>query len=364
MIQKPVLWYRLRQVVFITIAWVIIGVLVELYNSVNYDPEGNRHFVWFLFGNGAAEHLLITAIGPLMGGLVGGSFIVFFQREKLKGKTYFQKLLIHSLLYVLFVVLCILIVGLIGALFNKNDGSYWVKFKKDVFSLRVYRLLIAWYFIVIFTFFILDVSERYGAATLKRLLLGKYHAPGKEHRIFMFLDLKSSTAMAERIGDELYFRMLRYFYQVANEAIMQANGEIYQYVGDEIVISWEKDTGLKNANCIRCFDIIREAVQKRRAYFLDNFTVVPDFKAGVHSGIVATGEIGLVKKDIVYSGDVLNTTARIIALCNHYRQDMIISETLYQQLKDTPGYRFTYLDSPLLKGKAAPFAIFGVKALS
>lgn len=358
---QPSFLYKVKQVIIITICWVIIDLLLELHNAVNYDPVSRKHFLYFIFGNNAFEHFAITAIGPLLGGIFGGSFIVFYQREKLKGKTYRQKLLIHSLLYILFVSFCILVVGTVGALSSPADGSFSQEFYNDVFSLRVLRLLINWYFIVIITIFLLDVSEKYGPGTLRKLLLGKYHRPVKEDRIFMFLDLKSSTTIAEEIGEERYFQMLRFFYQVANKAIINTYGEIYQYVGDEIVISWEKQQGTKNANCLLCFTAICQAVQENRSVFTEQFGLVPAFKAGVHLGMVATGEIGTIKKDIVYSGDVLNTTARIVALCNQYKEMLIVSENLYAELKDTPGFLFTYLDSPVLRGKTVKIGLYGVK---
>ncbi len=356
----PSFLHKLRQVFFITLIWIVAGVLVELNNSIIYDPATREHYFHFIFGSNAFEHLVITAIGPLLGGILAGSFIVFYQREKLKGKTYGQKLLIHSLLYISFVVVCTLIVGVIGAMNNKADASFFQKLKEDVLSLRVLRLLITWYFIVILTIFFLDVSERYGSGTFRRLLMGKYHTPGKEERIFMFLDLKGSTTIAEQIGDERYFSMLRFFYEVANEAIINTHGEIYQYVGDEIVISWTKEDGITDANCLKCFTVIENAVQERAELFKINYGVVPSFKAGVHIGSVATGEIGTVKKDIVYSGDVLNTTARIVALCNHYQQKLIISGTLYNLLQERKDYRFVFIESTVLKGKKTIMELYGV----
>ncbi len=189
---------------------------------------------------------------------------------------------------------------------------------------------------------------------------GKYHRPGKGERIFLFLDLRSSTAIAEQIGDDRYFRMLRCFYELANEVIINRHGEIYQYVGDEIVVSWEKTRGLEEVNCIRCFYAIREAVAEKKDFFLEQFSVVPEFKGGIHFGEVMTGEIGTIKKDIVYSGDVLNTTARIVALCNKYQESLLISGELYRALNNPGGNDINYLDSPALKGKAEPFPIYRV----
>jgi adenylate cyclase len=354
--------YKIRQVALITVLWIIAGVFVELNNAVNYDPGSHKHFIYFIFGKNGFDHLLITAIGPLIGGIVAGSFIVFYQREKLKIKTYKQKLILHSFFYIFFVSIFILLVGTIGAL-NNPSKNFWQEFYNDIFSYRVLRLFITWYFIVIMTMFLLDVSEKYGSGVLRKLLLGKYHKPGKEERIFMFLDLRSSTTIAEQIGDELYFRMLRYFYELSNEVIINNRGEIYQYVGDEIVVSWEKKMVTGSADCLHCFTAIRNAVKEREDFFKQNFGVVPYFKAGIHSGEVTTGEIGSVKKDIVYSGNVLNTTARIVALCNQYNESLIISDILYDELKETPGYRFQYLDSPVLRGKTQKIGLYSVNPL-
>jgi len=134
---QPAFIYKVKQVIVITICWVIIGVFVELHNAVNVDPVTRKHFLYFFFGNTGLEHLLITAIGPFFGGIVAGSFIVFYQRDKLKGKTYTQKLLIHSLLYISFVSICILLVGGIGALNSLTDENFLEKFYVIVFNFRV-----------------------------------------------------------------------------------------------------------------------------------------------------------------------------------------------------------------------------------
>ncbi|HEX4876230.1 MAG TPA: adenylate/guanylate cyclase domain-containing protein [Chitinophagaceae bacterium] len=356
---KPSTAYKLRQVAWITVIWVVAGMLVELNNAVNYDPATRKHFIYFLFGGNAWSHLAITAIGPLIGGIVAGSFIVFYQREKLKVKSYKQKLLIHTLFYIFFLSIFILLVGTIGAL-NSDSENFRKEFYNDIASYRVLRLFIAWYFIVITTIFLLDVIENYGSGVFRNLIMGRYHRPTKEERVFMFLDLRSSTTMAEEIGDELYFSMLRYFYELANEVIINNRGEIYQYVGDEIVISWKKKSEGATSDCLHCFTAIRDAVEKKKGFFLQQFGVVPSFKAGIHCGEVTTGGIGSIKRDIVYSGNVLNTTARIVALCNPYKESLIISGTLYEELKDTPGYRFRYLDSLVLRGKTEKTALYSV----
>ncbi len=357
---RQALKYKIQQVLFITLCWVVLGFFVELYNAVNYDVATGKYFLYFLFGNTAWEHFLITAIGPAVGGIFAGSFIVFYQREKIKGKTYRQKLFVHSLFYIIFLSVCILLVGVIGASNNTADGTFLSKLYSDIFSLRVLRLVIIWYFILIATFFLLDVTETYGVGRLKKRLAGKYHTLVREERIFMFLDLKSSTKIAEQIGEERYFKMLRFFYKLANIAVLNNRGEIYQYVGDEIVISWEKQQGLKDANCLNCFFAIKDLVQENASDFMEQFNTIPEFKSALHIGTVASGEIGTVKRDIVYSGDVLNTTARIIALCNHYKETLMISEELYHHLQYVENYHFKFVDDPVLRGKKEKTRLYAI----
>jgi adenylate cyclase len=258
------------------------------------------------------------------------------------------------------VIFFILLTGSIGA-WMKGGGDFWEKFFDDIISYRVLRLFLTWYVIVIITIFALDVSEKYGAGILKKQLMGRYHTPLQEDRIFLFLDLKSSTEIAESIGDENYFRMLRDLYQAANEAIIGFNGEIYQYVGDEIVISWTRDQGLDQANCLQCFFAILDMIDKRSVSFRELYGVVPEYKAAIHSGQVTAGEVGIIKKDIVYSGDVLNSTARMMALCKQYKVNLIVSNEIREALVHTPGYTFTYLDNPILRGKSVHTKLFSVK---
>ena len=67
----------------------------------------------------------------------------------------------------------------------------------------------------------------------------------------MFLDLRSSTAIAEKLGEERYFNFIKDVFKDVTPAIIYAKGEIYQYVGDEIVVSWKMNNGIENANCLQ-----------------------------------------------------------------------------------------------------------------
>ncbi len=77
---------------------------------------------------------------------------------------------------------------------------------------------------------------------------------------------------------------------------------------------------------------MKEAMRKQTTKYNSKFSLLPEFKAGFHIGTVTTGEIGLIKKNIIFTGDVLNTTARIQGLCNTYKVDILISGDLIKKL--------------------------------
>src|SRR5690606_30234238 len=94
------------------------------------------------------------------------------------------------------------------------------------------------------TQFMLQVYDNFGSGVLWKFITGKYYLPRQEERIFMFLDLKSSTTIAEKIGSKRFFELLKEIFQDITEPIMDSLGEIYQYVGDEVVITWTMRNGL------------------------------------------------------------------------------------------------------------------------
>jgi adenylate cyclase len=210
---------------------------------------------------------------------------------------------------------------------------------------------ILWGTITLFTLFLLQVNDKFGPGILLKFLAGNYHQPKKEERIFMFMDMRSSTTIAEKIGNEKYFNLLNDLFADITNTILNNEGEIYQYVGDEIVISWSIKNGTRHANCLNCFIQIQEKLADLRPIYEKKYNVIPEFKAGLHHGTVMAGEVGVVKKDIIYSGDVLNTTARIQEQCNHYGVDILLSKETFDLISETNEFKLIPLGSIELRGK-------------
>jgi len=81
----------------------------------------------------------------------------------------------------------------------------------------------------------------------------------------------------------------------------------------------------------------------------------------LHLGEVTTGEIGRIKKDIIFTGDVLNTTARIQSLCNDLEVDILISKDLISNLKLKKNYLTQFIGTKVLKGKSVSMELYTIK---
>ena len=216
-------------------------------------------------------------------------------------------------------------------------------------------------FITLGTLFMLQINDKFGPGILWKFIAGKYHQPNIEKRIFMFLDMRSSTSIAEKIGNKKYFLLLNEIIADITATILNSEGEIYQYVGDEIVISWPMKKGIRNENFIRCFIQIKKKLLLKENHYKQKFGILPELKAGLHFGNVVAGEVGVIKKEIVYSGDVLNTTARIQEMCNHYGVDFLVSKEALGLIKETEFFEMTALGSIQLRGKKQKVEISSIK---
>jgi adenylate cyclase len=229
----------------------------------------------------------------------------------------------------------------------------------------------AWVTVVLFYTFVgnflvagvKQVSRSFGADLLPSLLLGRYRRPVIEHRIFMFMDLRSSTAYAERLGHVKYSSMVRDLFQEVNRVLPRFEAEIYQYVGDEVVFTWNVTEELRPARVLELFFAISDAIRARSDKYRERYGLVPEFKAGAHYGEVTALEIGGVKRDIAFHGDTVNTAARIQSMCNEYGRTLLVSEDLLALFRGETGSLLVTnpLGSVLLRGKTKQVIIHAVE---
>jgi adenylate cyclase len=264
-------------------------------------------------------------------------------------------LLVKTITYVLVLTAVFVCVGLIFGVMRLNSSEPSLLTQWDFYLFL--GMTLALYMTIIF---FRQLDRLLGPGVLVRVLLGRYHRPQREHRVFMFVDLKSSTSIAERLTPEAYYSFVNDFFRDISLPVLNTGGEIYQYVGDEVVLTWKQKVGTRDANCLRVFFAIDAAIESRKKHYLDRYGIVPEYKAGAHLGEVITAEIGDLKKEIVYNGDVLNTAARIQTMCNELESRFVASKQLIQALVVPEDLSIEHLGPVDLRGKAQPLELVGV----
>ena len=206
----------------------------------------------------------------------------------------------------------------------------------------------------------MTISQKFGPSLLIDLLLGKYYHPRSDEFVFLFLDLKDSTRIAEKLGHNYYSRFIKECIHELTPIILKYKAKVYQYVGDEVILYWNIKEGLRQLNCVHSFFDFDEILRKQETYFHDKYGEAPKFKAGMDAGVVTLTEIGDIKREIAFHGDVLNTAARLEKKCNEFRTPFIISQHILDRIGFDNQYHFKFLSDLPLRGKTESLKFYSV----
>jgi adenylate cyclase len=314
---------------------------------------------WFYYPHRLVEFLEAGTIGFFIGLCISFFELIGFRRV-FSRNSFWKVLLLRTFLYS-FVVIVIL--GLVLSIEIAYEAN--ISYPEALVSYIKGDLFIRdFFFSVIFipmVLIALQIMQLFGVKKFLRLITGIYHRPKEMSRIFMFVDLRDSTSLAEQLSNEKYSSLLKDFFYDISDAVLLYGGEIFQYVGDEMVVVWS--TKSKGINSILCFFEMQRILKSRSAHYLASYGIVPEFKAGLHVGDVMVTEVGKFKKDIVYHGDVMNTTSRIEGKCKDLDEKILISHPLLDHLNVNGRYKFEQKGEIQLRGKKEPIKLYGVREI-
>ena len=233
-----------------------------------------------------------------------------------------------------------------------------------VSSYNFLSLLIYYFTLGLVVLAFLNLWRRVGSfSKLFHHLLDTYAGPIQEKRGFMFIDLNHSTSIAESLGHERYSRLIRECFKLLDQLLKKNTDlEVYQYVGDEAVLSWDLDKLGGADRAIDLFMRFKKRITGNIIYFQREYGCMPQFKCGMHGGQVIKTQVGQSSMHMAYHGDVVNATSRILGLCHSYKTDLLVSETIFQTLGTTPqGHHFTPVKAVPLNGKSNKINLFSIQ---
>jgi adenylate cyclase len=207
------------------------------------------------------------------------------------------------------------------------------------------------------------VNDLLGQGVLFNFVAGRYRRPRVEERVLLFIDMESSTVIAERLGETGFLDFLNRFVADVTESIVAQRGAIHKYVGDEIIVTWPLAAGLRDGHCVRaCFDALEQLDEHANAYIRD-FGLRANFRAALHCGPVVIGELGTVKMEIAFLGDTMNTAARLQEACRDTGQRVLASAALVNRLAALPsGIAKRSIGRLRLRGKENEIELYALAA--
>jgi adenylate cyclase len=139
--------------------------------------------------------------------------------------------------------------------------------------------------------------------------LGERHGGAEIELSFLFADVRGSTGLGERLSPMAFSELLNRFYEVSARAVIDREGLVDKFVGDEIVAFFPPSfAGPEHA--VAAIGAARTILDETGHDAVDGPWA--PVGAGVHTGVAfvgAVGEGGVT--DFTALGDAVNTTARL-----------------------------------------------------
>lgn len=355
---SPVKRHERKVILSIALFWTSIDLIFFFWRkALGLLPDKYySHEIYF------AKELLVRETSVFIVSLLTGYFLISVLQNYLRGSSLWLNLLIKTLLLILAAIVMTFIIYITYEwLIAGNTLGF--SFRKFTYNLLHRNLLLEkmpeWILLFLFTQLAIEVNQKYSPGVFFNIMIGKYLQPQEERRIIMFLDLKDSTPIAEKLGHKEYFKFIRDFIFAISYGFMENEGRIYQYVGDEIVVWWpESKANARNA--IAALLTTRKELNKHFNRFKRKYDIIPEYKVGIHTGTVMVGQVGIIKKDLVMSGDAINTAARIRSACTELNHKFLISKEM-NDLLDMKDWQSESLGLVDLKGRNESIELFALK---
>ena len=302
--------------------------------------------------------LVATGRGAIRGFLIGilvWPFVLFFRHSALAVRLRRSPFWVEFVFNVLATTI-VLVVGIVWSHYLvRPEFTFSIWFPSGFVRDTAFGLTVAAVYSLV-----TQVQRLIGARVFMNVIMGRYHRPVQEERIFLFLDLADSTQMARKLGDiETHDLIARFFFEV-DQSVQKFGGETHRYIGDEVVVTWPVSTPLENARCVECYFHILDRLSQKIADYRSDFGLVPSFRVSIHGGHVAVGECGDQKQEIVYFGDTVNTAARLQEACKEKNVQLIISGWMMERMTLPDSCSPRSLGKILLRGRESRLDIFTV----
>ena len=204
------------------------------------------------------------------------------------------------------------------------------------------------------------MNRKMGQGMLWDYISGKYHQPIVVSQVFLFLRVGNSIECLKKMGHFKYHEFLNQFYFSTSEHILQNGGVIHEYVEDLVVVRWDINHSKAMLGGLNTFMSISKGIDKMKSDYHATYNFIPEIEAAIHQGDVVGTEIGELKTQIVFHGDTLNTTSRILDQCKVLGFKLLLSNDYKKLIEKYYPLNFESAGNFELKGKIIPISLYGL----
>jgi len=344
--------------------WIIVGFMTAIYiYQLFFSLLGSAsHEVYY--SHYVLHFFRLTLIALVLGIVVAIADILFLSKVTLDFNFPIRLIagtisyVVISLLVLLFFVICE------EYLLLNHTGGFSLESRLERFFFGEFPVLVLYLTVVSFVINVFRlIIQRIGEKNFWNAVSGRYHIPHEEERVIMFLDLRASVYLAQKLGDRLYHELLHDIFNDITEPISIYGGEVYQYLGDGVVITWDMQSGTRQLNCIRCFYDILKCIDEHAGRYTERYQHIPKLKAGLHAGSLIAGEVGEEKREIVFHGDTVNTASRIQDQCVWLNEQILLSEELLFRfpVRQLKSFYTRFKGDISLKGKKNKISVYTIR---
>lgn len=219
--------------------------------------------------------------------------------------------------------------------------------------------------------------RRIGTIEAEKKSLSKYFSPdiveeitknpevlnrGKRQEVtILFQDIRDFTKMSEKMQADDLAEFLNEFRKRMTNVIFANGGTLDKYIGDAIMATFGTPTVSEN-DTLNAVNAGKQMLSSLKEWNIERKREGKSeirIGIGLHCGEVFTGNIGFEDRmEYTVIGDAVNTASRIESLCKQFQAEFLISDEVYQKVKE--NIQVEKLSPVEVKGKEKALQIYKV----
>ncbi len=201
-------------------------------------------------------------------------------------------------------------------------------------------------------------SQYLAPAVVEDLMKNQDHLVlnGEERELsILFSDIRNFTCMAEKMPPTALCSFLNEYLTPMTQAIMERRGTVDKFIGDAVMAFWNAPLTTPDhvAQACNCALDMLEELALLNAFWQERGLGLPFIRIGIgiHCGVVRVGNMGSQQRfEYTVIGDAVNLASRLEGLTKLYGTDILVSNTVYEQLHNQ-GFIFRPVDRVRVVGR-------------